>query len=80
MKNLPRSIFYQDSTLNVLEPVISEEANTLLDRHVFLLDDIQWKLFMDMLDAPIQPSEALHTLLTTKAPWEKENKCESVRP
>ena len=80
MKKPPQSISYQDSKLSILEPVTREQENTLLDRHIFFLDGIQWKLFMDMLDAPIQPSAALRNLLSTKAPWEKESKCEPSCP
>lgn len=54
----------------ILDTVTKEAENTLLDQRVFLLDSTQWQQFLDALDAPAQPREALRKLLTTKAPWE----------
>lgn len=54
----------------ILDTVTKEAENTLLDQRVFLLDSRQWQQFIDALDAPPQPREALRKLLITKAPWE----------
>ena len=77
MKKLSQPIPDPDSKLTIVGPVAE---NARLDQHVFLLDGIQWKLLIDALDTPAQPSEALRNLLSTKAPWEKESKRELSYP
>jgi uncharacterized protein (DUF1778 family) len=53
----------------ILDAVTKEAENTLLDQRVFRLDDVQWRAFIDALDAPTPPSDALRKLMTTPVPW-----------
>jgi uncharacterized protein (DUF1778 family) len=55
----------------MLEVACREAESILLDRRLFILDDIKFQQFMDALDAPPMQNEKLHKLLTTKAPWDE---------
>ncbi len=54
----------------ILDAVTRAAENTLLDQRVFQLNEAQWQAFIQALDAPTTPNEALRKLLLTKAPWE----------
>ncbi len=54
----------------MLESACAEAENTLLDRRLFLLDDDHYTAFLERLDAPVEPGDALRRLLATPAPWE----------
>ena len=45
--------------------------NALLDRRLFRLHDSDYERFVERLDAPVAPSDALKKLLATPAPWER---------
>jgi uncharacterized protein (DUF1778 family) len=47
----------------------AEEA--LLDRTLLRVDAETYARFLELLDAPPQPSEGLRKLLLKKAPWER---------
>ncbi|MBW4669397.1 MAG: DUF1778 domain-containing protein [Cyanomargarita calcarea GSE-NOS-MK-12-04C] len=55
----------------MLESVCREAEAVLLDRRLFMLDDDKFQQFIELLDAPPSTNANLHTLLTTKAPWEQ---------
>ncbi|MEI6428842.1 MAG: DUF1778 domain-containing protein [Pseudanabaena sp. ELA607] len=54
----------------MLESSYQKAQDVLLDRSFFGLDDLKFKEFLALLDAPPTQDEKLHTLLTTKAPWD----------
>ena len=54
----------------MLESAYQKAQDVLLDRTFFRLDEIKYKQFVELLDAPPARNERLHKLLTTKAPWE----------
>ena len=47
----------------VLDVAVSEAAEVLADRRLFLLDDEQWEAFLAALDAPTKPRPRLESLL-----------------
>lgn len=54
----------------MLDASYREASKVMLDRTLFVLDPETFDEFEAMLDAPREPSEALLTMLTRKAPWE----------
>lgn len=54
----------------MLESAYQKAQDVLLDRSFFGLDEHKFKQFAALLDAPPTQDEKLHTLLTTKAPWD----------
>lgn len=54
----------------MLESSYQKAQDVLLDRSFFGLDELKFKQFVALLDAPPTQDEKLHTLLTTKAPWD----------
>ena len=55
----------------VLDAARREAETVLLDRRLFLLDELAYRKFVDLLDAPPRRNEKLRQLLATKAPWEE---------
>lgn len=47
----------------MLDSALTQAAEVLADRRLFLLDDEQWTAFMAALDAPAQPLPRLERLL-----------------
>jgi len=47
----------------VLDVAMTEAAEVLADRRLFLLDDEQWEAFLAALDAPTKPRPRLESLL-----------------
>ena len=47
----------------VLDVAMTEAAQVLADRRLFLLDDEQWEAFLAALDAPTKPRPRLESLL-----------------
>ena len=47
----------------VLDVAVTEAAEVLADRRLFLLDDEQWEAFLAALDAPTKPRPRLESLL-----------------
>jgi uncharacterized protein (DUF1778 family) len=54
----------------MLESAYQKAQDVLLDRSFFGLDELKFKQFVALLDAPPTRDEKLHTLLTTKSPWD----------
>jgi uncharacterized protein (DUF1778 family) len=54
----------------MLESSYQKAQDVLLDRRFFGLDELKFKQFIALLDAPPTQSEKLNALLTTKAPWD----------
>ncbi|MBD2771886.1 DUF1778 domain-containing protein [Iningainema tapete] len=54
----------------MLETACREAEAVLLERRLFILDDDEFKQFMDLLDAPPSANENLRKLLTTSSPWD----------
>ena len=47
----------------VLDVAMTEAAEVLADRRLFLLDDEQWETFLAALDAPTKPRPRLESLM-----------------
>jgi Uncharacterized protein conserved in bacteria len=47
----------------LIDSALTEAAEVLADRRLFLLDDAQWQAFMEALDAPPRPMPRLERLL-----------------
>jgi uncharacterized protein (DUF1778 family) len=54
----------------VLESARLRAVDVLLDQRVLHLDDAASKAFVEMLDSPHQPVEALRKLIASKSPWQ----------
>lgn len=56
----------------MLKVAYREAQDILLDQRLFLLDDNQFKVFIEELDAPITPERQARTdnLMNRKSPWE----------
>jgi uncharacterized protein (DUF1778 family) len=54
----------------MLESAYQKAQDVLLDRSFFGLDQHKFEQFLALLDAPPTANEKLHTLLTSKAPWD----------
>lgn len=54
----------------MLESAYQKAQDVLLDRSFFGLDELKFRQFVALLDAPPTQNEKLHTLLATKAPWD----------
>ncbi len=54
----------------MVESAYQKAQDVLLDRCFFGLDEVKFKQFVVLLDAQHIGNEKLHTLLTTKSPWD----------
>lgn len=54
----------------MLESAYQKAQDVLLDRSFLGLDDLKFKQFVALLDAPPTRNEKLHALLTTQSPWD----------
>jgi uncharacterized protein (DUF1778 family) len=54
----------------MLESAYQKAQEVLLDRSFFGLDELKFKQFVALLDAPPTPNEKLDTLLKTKSLWD----------
>ena len=54
----------------MLDSAYQKAQDVLLERCFFGLDELKFNQFVALLDAPLKQNEKLHTLLTTKAPWD----------
>ena len=73
-RTLQRAAAVKDKTLTefVLDSSLSAAFETLADRRVFQLDEVQWAAFMVALDVPPRDNPRLRKLLKTRAPWDPE--------
>lgn len=55
----------------MLDAACEKAEQVLLDKTFFSLEENGYKRFMELLDAPIQHSERLVELLSSRAPWER---------
>ncbi|OCR00902.1 hypothetical protein BCD67_23985 [Oscillatoriales cyanobacterium USR001] len=54
----------------MVDSAYQKAQDVLLDRCFFGLDEVKYKEFVALLDAQPMGNEKLHTLLTTKSPWD----------
>jgi uncharacterized protein (DUF1778 family) len=54
----------------MLDSAYQKATEVLLSQSFFGLDELKFKQFVQLLDAPPMPNEKLHALLTTKSPWD----------
>ena len=73
-RTLQRAAAVNDKTLSefLLDSGLTAAFDTLADRRVFQLDEVQWAAFMAALDIPPKDNPRLRKLLTTRAPWDPE--------
>ncbi|MGB7413755.1 MAG: DUF1778 domain-containing protein [Thermosynechococcaceae cyanobacterium] len=60
----------QNRTDFIVQSAYRVAQETLLDQTVFHLSDSGWDHFIDLLDHPSEPGEALKALMNKKAVWE----------
>lgn len=65
------SLLGKSRTEFMLDSARLAAENTLLDQRLFQLDDSDYARFVVRLDAPVEPSTALKSLLSTSPPWER---------
>lgn len=56
----------------MIESAYQKAQDILLDQCFFGLDETKFNQFQEILDAPPKWDERLHSLLTTKAPWDSD--------
>jgi uncharacterized protein (DUF1778 family) len=73
-RTLQRAAAVNDKTLTefLLDSGLTAAFDTLADRRVFQLDEVQWAAFMTALDMPPRYNPRLRKLLSTEAPWDLE--------
>lgn len=54
----------------MLESAYQKAQDVILDRCFFGLDELKFKQFLALLDAPPTPNQKLNALLKTKSPWD----------
>ncbi|MEG4810134.1 DUF1778 domain-containing protein [Microcoleus sp. F8-D3] len=54
----------------MLESAYQKAQDVILDRCFFGLDELKFKQFLALLDAPPAPNQKLKALLKTKSPWD----------
>jgi uncharacterized protein (DUF1778 family) len=71
---LQRAAALNDKTLTefVLDSSLWAAFETLADRRVLQLDEVQWAAFMASLDVSPKDTPRLRKLLTMRAPWDPE--------
>jgi len=58
----------------LLDSALTQAAEVLADRRLFLLDDKQWQEFMDALDAPPRPMPRMERLLREPSILEQQSR------
>ena len=73
-RTLQRAAAVSNKTVSefLLDSSLSAAFDTLADRRVFQLDEVQWAAFMNALDMPPRDNPRLRKLLRTRAPWDLE--------
>lgn len=54
----------------MLESACQKAQDVILERYFIGLDELKFKQFLALLDAPPTPDRKLKTLLKTKSPWD----------
>ena len=73
-RTLQRAAAVSNKTVSefLLDSSLTAAFDTLADRRVFQLDEVQWAAFMAALDMPPRDNPRLRKLLKTEAPWDPE--------
>jgi uncharacterized protein (DUF1778 family) len=68
---LNRAAALRGQTLSefMLESARRQAEETILDQRAFFLDDKEHARFLALLDAPLEPSDAVRARFSRKAPW-----------
>ena len=53
----------------ILDSACLAAEQTLIDQRLFFVPSERYEAFLDLLDAPIEETPALHALFARKAPW-----------
>jgi uncharacterized protein (DUF1778 family) len=64
------SVLNKSRTDFVIDAARRAAEDALLDRTLFVASPADYAAFLERLDAPAQPTEALRTTMRTKAPWD----------
>lgn len=73
-RTLQRAAAVTNKTVSefLLDSSLAAAFDTLADRRVFQLDEVQWAAFQAALDMPPRDNPRLRKLLNTPAPWDPE--------
>ncbi len=73
-RTLQRAAAVSNKTVSefLLDSSLSAAFDTLADRRVFQLDEVQWAAFMAALDTPPRNNPRLRKLLAINPPWDPE--------
>jgi uncharacterized protein (DUF1778 family) len=73
-RTLQRAAAVTNTTVSefLMNSGLTAAFETLADRRVFQLDEVQWAAFMAALDMPPRDNPRLRKLLKTRAPWDLE--------
>ena len=73
-RTLQRAAAVANKTVSefLLDSSLSAAFDTLADRRVFQLDEVQWAAFMNALDTPPRHNPRLRKLRAVKPPWDPE--------
>jgi uncharacterized protein (DUF1778 family) len=73
-RTLQHAAAVKDKTLSefLLDSSLTAAFETLADRRVFQLDEVQWAAFMAALDMPPKDNPRLRKLLRSRALWDPE--------
>ena len=73
-RTLQRAAAASNKTVSefLLDSSLSAAIDTLADRRVFQLNEVQWAVFMRALDTPPRDNPGLRKLLQKRAPWDRE--------
>lgn len=55
----------------MLESARQHAIDVLLDQRLFVLDEVQYKAFLEILQNPPRANSRLKQLFASKSPWEK---------
>ena len=71
-RTLQRAAAVANKTVSefLLDSSLAAAFDTLADRRVFQLDEVQWAAFTAALDMPPRDNPRLRKLLNTPAPWD----------
>lgn len=73
-RTLQRAAAIANKTVSefLLDSSLAAAFDTLVDRRVFQLEEVQWAAFMAALDTPPRNNPRLRKLLAVKPPWDPE--------
>jgi uncharacterized protein (DUF1778 family) len=65
------SLLGQNRSEFMLDTARRRAEDVILDQTLFTLDEREYTRFLDLLDNPPKPNDALRRIFSKKAPWKK---------